>query len=88
LHARCFDALRPGGLFIFEAYSPEQLAYGTGGPKEIQLLPTLADLEGDFADRPGAAVVHRFSGVRRVVEGPLHSGDGHVVQLMVRKEAR
>jgi SAM-dependent methyltransferase len=88
LHGRCFDALRPGGLFIFEAYSPEQLAYGTGGPKEIRLLPTLADLEGDFADRRGASIVHRFSGVRRVVEGPLHSGDGHVVQLVVRKAAR
>jgi SAM-dependent methyltransferase len=88
LHRRCLDGLRPGGLFIFEAYSPEQLGYGTGGPKEIRLLPTLADLEGDFADRAGAAIVHRFSGVRRVVEGPLHTGDGHVVQLVVRKDGR
>jgi hypothetical protein len=70
---------------VFEAYSPEQLAYGTGGPKEIALLPTLADIEGDFADCAGAAVVHRFSGVRSVIEGPLHSGDGHVAQLVVRK---
>ena len=85
LHQRSFDALRPGGLFVFEAYSPEQLAYGTGGPKEIGLLPTLADIEGDFADCDGAVIVHRFSGVRSVVEGPLHSGDGHVVQLVVRK---
>ena len=85
LHQRSFDALRPGGLFVFEAYSPEQLAYGTGGPKEIGLLPTLADVEGDFAGCDGAVIVHRFSGVRSVVEGPLHSGDGHVVQLVVRK---
>jgi SAM-dependent methyltransferase len=85
LHRRCFAGLRPGGLFVFEAYSPEQLAWGTGGPKEIALLPTLADVEGDFADCTGAAIVHRFSGVRSVVEGPLHSGDGHVVQLVVRK---
>ena len=85
LHQRCFDGLRPGGLFVFEAYSPEQLAFGTGGPKEISLLPTLADVEGDFAGCSGAAIEHRFSGVRKVVEGPLHSGDGHVVQLVVRK---
>lgn len=88
LHRRCLDGLRPGGLFICEAYAPEQLAYGTGGPKEVQLLVSLADLEGDFADCPGATVVHRFSGVRRVVEGPLHNGDGHVVQLVVRKDLR
>ena len=85
LHQRCFDALCPGGWFVFEAYSPEQLALGTGGPKEIGLLPTLADVEGDFADCDGAVIVHRFSGVRSVVEGPLHSGDGHVVQLVVRR---
>ena len=85
LHQRCFNGLRVGGLFVFEAYSPEQLAFGTGGPKEIGLLPTLAEVEGDFADCNGAAIEHRFSGVRSVVEGPLHSGDGHVVQLVVRK---
>jgi SAM-dependent methyltransferase len=85
LHRRCVDALRPGGLFVFEAYSPEQLALGTGGPKEIELLPTLADVESEFAACDDATIDHRFSGVRRVVEGPLHNGDGHVVQLVVRK---
>ena len=85
LHRRCFDGLRPGGLFLFEAYSTEQLAWGTGGPKEIALLQTLVDVANDFADCAGATIVHRFSGVRRVVEGPLHTGDGHVVQLVVRK---
>lgn len=85
LHQRCVAALRPGGLFVFEAYSPEQLALGTGGPAEIALLPTLSDLEGDFAACDDAAIEHRFSGVRPVVEGPLHSGDGHVVQVVVRK---
>ncbi|MEO8654690.1 MAG: methyltransferase domain-containing protein [Ramlibacter sp.] len=86
LHRRCLAALRPGGLFVFEAYSREQLAFGTGGPKEIALLPTLADVEADFAGCPGAVIAHRFSGVRSVVEGPLHSGDGHVVQLVVRQD--
>lgn len=85
LHRRCVAALRPGGLFVFEAYSPEQLAFGTGGPKEVELLPTLADVEGDFASCDDATIDHRYSGVRPVVEGPLHSGDGHVVQLVVRK---
>ena len=87
LHRRCVDALRPGGLFVFEAYSPEQLAFGTGGPKEIELLPTLADVEGEFAACQDATIEHRFSGVRHIVEGPLHSGDGHVVQLVVRRKS-
>lgn len=87
LHRRCIAALRPGGLFVFEAYSPEQLAFGTGGPREIELLPTLADVEADCADCTGTMIEHRFSGVRRVLEGPLHSGEGHVVQLVLRQGA-
>ncbi len=84
LHARCLQALLPGGVFVFEAYTPEQLAFGTGGPKERSLLPTLADAEGDFAGR-AARVVHRFSGVRHVAEGRLHHGDAHVAQLCLQR---
>jgi SAM-dependent methyltransferase len=87
LHRRCAAALRPGGLFLFEAYSPQQLAFGTGGPKEIELLPTLADVEGDFEACDDTTLEHRFTGVRHIVEGPLHTGDGHVVQLVVRKKS-
>ncbi len=85
LHQRCVAALRPGGLFVFEAYSPEQLALRTGGPTEVALLPTLSELEEDFAGCADALIEHRFSGVRHIVEGPLHNGDGHVVQVVVRK---
>jgi SAM-dependent methyltransferase len=87
LHRRCAAALRPGGLFVFEAYSPEQLSFGTGGPKEVELLPTLVDVEGDFEACQDTTVEHRFTGVRHIVEGPLHSGDGHVVQLVVRRNS-
>ena len=82
LHARCIGALRPGGVFVFTAYTPEQLALGTGGPKEPELLPTLAEIEADFA---GCAIEHRFAGRRRVVEGRLHDGDAEVAELVARK---
>lgn len=82
LHARCITALRPGGVFIAEAYTPLQLQHGTGGPRDAELLVSLPDLEADFA---GCAIEHRFSGVRRVVEGTLHTGDAHVAQLVARR---
>ena len=82
LHRRCIRALRPGGVFIFEAYSSEQLKYGTGGPKEIELLSSLASLLEDFA---GCEIEHRYAGVRDVQEGLLHRGEGAVVQLLARK---
>jgi SAM-dependent methyltransferase len=28
--------LKPGGLLIIQGYTPKQLEYGTGGPKQIQ----------------------------------------------------
>lgn len=84
LHRRCLQALRPGGVYLFEAYGPEQLQYGTGGPKELQLLAGLAALQADF--EPGS-IVHAWSGVRRIVEGPLHTGDGHVNQLVIQKRS-
>jgi len=85
LHQRCADALAPGGRFVFEAYGPGQLALGTGGPKDIALLPTLAEVEADFAGRDDLTVRHRFHGRRPVIEGPLHHGDGEVVQLVLQK---
>ena len=30
--------LRPGGIFVLEAYRPEQLDYGTGGPPTAELM--------------------------------------------------
>jgi len=87
LHRRAAAALKPGGRFVFEAYGPGQLALGTGGPKEPALLPTLASVEADFEGLPGLSTLHRFHGRRAVHEGPLHSGEGEVVQLVPRKEA-
>ena len=87
LHRRCVAALRPGGLLIFEAYAPEQMALATGGPRDIELLPTLAAVEADFDGLADITIEHRFSGVRAVIEGSLHRGDGHVVQLIARRLA-
>jgi citrate lyase subunit beta / citryl-CoA lyase len=84
LHRRCIAALRPGGCLVFEAYGPGQLARGTGGPPQAALLHSLDELLPDF---DGCAVEHQFSGVRPVLEGSLHHGDGEVVQVVVRKGA-
>lgn len=85
LHHRAAAALKPGGRYVFECYGPGQLVHGTGGPKDAALLPALAEVEADFAGLPGLAVRHRFHGVRPVHEGPLHHGDGEVVQLVVER---
>ncbi len=84
LHERCLKGLSPGGVFIFEAYSREQLGRGTGGPKEAHLLPEAQSVRDDF---PSAAVIDFFAGDRQIEEGPLHNGIGAVVQLTATSPA-
>jgi SAM-dependent methyltransferase len=82
LFARLVAALRPGGLLVLEAYTPEQLANRTGGPMDIDLLVPLADLQHELA---GLEFLIARETVRPVLEGRFHSGDGAVVQILARK---
>lgn len=82
-HRRALAGLKPGGVFVYEAYGPEQVRYRTGGPVgEPELLHSRDDVVSDFE---GCAIEHAFEGVRAVNEGRLHRGDGHVVQVIARR---
>ena len=43
-------ALKPGGLLIVEGYTPRQLQYDTGGPKQIENLYTAVLSKQAFRD--------------------------------------
>lgn len=79
IHAQVVDGLRPGGIFITELYSPGQLAYGTGGPKDPALLVPLATLRAELA---GLKILIAREGERDVVEGTGHTGRASVVQVV------
>jgi len=77
-------ALRPGGVLILEAYTPDQLRFETGGPRSTDLLASLADLKSDLT---GLRFDHAVEIERDVVEGQLHRGRAAVVQIVaVRPE--
>jgi SAM-dependent methyltransferase len=82
--ARAAAGLLPGGLFVMEAYTPAQLAFDTGGPREIALLPTLALLRTEL---PGLEIVHGLELERDILEGDGHTGRGAVVQIVARRPA-
>jgi 2-polyprenyl-3-methyl-5-hydroxy-6-metoxy-1,4-benzoquinol methylase len=48
-HRRLARALKPGGLLLLEAFHPKQLGCSSGGPKQVEMLYTLADLRSDFS---------------------------------------
>ena len=75
-------ALKPGGLLILQGYTPKQLEYGTGGPKERENLYTRAMLEEAF----GAFHDKRFiEEEREIHEGTSHGGMSAVISLTARK---
>lgn len=81
-HAQAVAALRPGGLWLLEAYTPRQLQFRTGGPPVEALLYTEALLRADAA---GLEVLHLQETERDIHEGALHHGRSAVVRLAARK---
>ena len=79
IHASIADALRPQGRFLLEAYTPAQIGRGTGGPPVPELTMTLDGLRTELT---GMEIVSGRELVRPVIEGPGHTGDGAVVQVI------
>jgi SAM-dependent methyltransferase len=76
------QALRPGGLLLMQGYRPEQLAYGTGGPKQVGNLYTRAILQEAFADFAALDIREHDDEIR---EGDAHSGMSALIDLVGRK---
>ncbi len=71
-----------GGALLLEAYTPEQPAFGTGGPSDPDLLLTSDELRQTFS----ALTFERLTELERdVTEGNLHTGRAAVVQMIARK---
>jgi SAM-dependent methyltransferase len=79
VHAWVPRALRPGGLYLLEAYTPQQLAFNTGGPRNAALLMTLAGLKEEL---PSLAIEIGREVEREINEGAFHGGPSATVQLV------
>ncbi|TNF34330.1 MAG: class I SAM-dependent methyltransferase [Gammaproteobacteria bacterium] len=82
LHRRVVAGLKPGGLLVLEAYTPDQIALGTGGPPVPELTMTLAALTSELE---GLEFLHAIECRRDVIEGIFHTGCGAVVQVLGHK---
>jgi SAM-dependent methyltransferase len=82
VHAQVLTALKPGGVLLLEAYRPQQLDRGTGGPPDDarmldleRLRPELGTLEWLLSREVE----------RDVIEGRYHTGRASTVQLVARR---
>ena len=78
-------ALKRGGLLIVEGYTPKQLDYGTGGPKQVEHLYTRDMLQRAFGDLADVNIVEEE---RELQEGPGHSGMSAFIGLTARNLAK
>jgi len=83
IHTSMVRALNPGGIIIFQAFSPEQLRYTSGGPKQVDMLCTADLLRKEFA---GAEALELEEKVVELEEGHMHRGPGAVVQGVFRRK--
>ncbi|MEW5743030.1 MAG: class I SAM-dependent methyltransferase [Myxococcota bacterium] len=79
IHRDVVKALAPGGRYILEAYTPRQLAFGTGGPKSVELLCEPEDVRAELS---GLTLERLEEKEREVHEGALHEGKSAVLQVV------
>jgi SAM-dependent methyltransferase len=80
LAAACARGLRPGGLMLYHGYGPGQIALGTGGPKDPEML---ADAAGMVAAFPGWGVVQARDYEDVLAEGSRHVGRSALVDVIL-----
>ncbi len=83
IHRQVIQGLHPGGIFLLESFTPQQIEHQTGGPKNVDMLPSLAILQDELA---GLHFLHGQELERDVQEGLHHTGIAAVVQVLAIKD--
>lgn len=82
MHRAMLDAVRPGGLVLMEAFRPEQLALGTGGPPLREMLYDAPTLRADFAE---AEILELEEVETDLDEGPFHAGRAATIRMVAAR---
>jgi cyclopropane fatty-acyl-phospholipid synthase-like methyltransferase len=83
MHERMLRALKPGGVLIMEAFTPDQLRYKTGGPPVKEMLYTAEMLRQEFREMEILLLEERLTDLS---EGSHHRGKSSVVRLILKRQ--
>jgi cyclopropane fatty-acyl-phospholipid synthase-like methyltransferase len=85
---RIFSGMRQtldhGGHVVMQGYTPRQLQYGSGGPRDLDHLYTRELLERTFADWD---IVHLHEHDEMLAEGTKHVGMAALIDLIARNRS-
>ena len=81
-HQQLIDALKEGGTIILEAFNSTQLQYSSGGPKDLEMLYSIADLQNDFKDLDFQLLEELTIDLE---EGLFHKGKAAIIRMIATK---
>lgn len=79
LMTQALKCLRPGGAFICQVFSKDQMGKTSGGPKDLSLLYDLSDFE---LMNPHFAAIELEKKLVELEEGPFHTGTASVINFI------
>lgn len=82
-HQQLAGFLKPGGSFILEAFTPEQLENTSGGPPDINMLYRLEDIRQDFNDEFVFELLEEVE--ENLDEGKYHKGKANFIRMIATK---
>ncbi len=82
IHQKVIEGLKDKGVYLLEAYTPNQLQYGTGGGNCANTMQTE---ESIIEELGGLHLSHITEIERNVTEGKYHTGLASVVQAIGTK---
>jgi 2-polyprenyl-3-methyl-5-hydroxy-6-metoxy-1,4-benzoquinol methylase len=80
--SRLSTMLKPDGYILLEAFSKNQLKNSSGGPKDINLLYNLTEINNDFQNLKNKELIETEIFLD---EGDLHQGKANVIRLLAQK---
>lgn len=81
-HRRLMSFLKLGGTMILEGFSKEQINFNSGGPRDLKMLFSKAELESDFNQLSDLNIEEEEI---ELDEGPFHQGKAAVIRLIGKK---
>ena len=75
------SATKKGGTILIHGYTPEQIHYGTGGPKDVSLMYTEATFAHSFTN----SEIHLLEKYEATIsEGPGHNGKSAMIDFVAK----
>ena len=75
------SATKKGGTILIHGYTPEQINYGTGGPKDVSLMYTEATFTHSFTNSE-IYLLEKYEAV--ISEGPGHNGKSAMIDFVAK----